>query len=391
MAAHVFLSYARLDKELVEKLYEQLSAAGFSPWMDIHNILPGEQWEASIRRAIRNAHFILVCLSANSVNRRGVIQKEIGYALEIQQEMLQSDIYLIPVLLERCDLPDHLAGYQAVNWFEADGREKLLTALREGLDRRRELGAPKPAPPLSNPFYSAGRVTDPADFFGRDDLMRQLFEELGKGGNRSIVGAAQIGKSSILTMVCALGPRHLQLPPEAFVYINMASLYDEQDFFEKLCEELQIEVCRGYKLERALRGKRYILCLDEIEKMENRRFTPDAREELRGFADGADTPLKLVVASRTPLDQLFRQSPETTSPLAYICPQLTVPPFTDKIARDFIRQRLNGTGISFSQAEIEYLVGSSGGHPARLRRAAAEMFDRYRYQALSDEIFISPS
>ncbi len=382
-SVQIFLSYARRDKEPVGKLYEQLSSAGFSPWMDVHNILPGEKWELSIRRAIQNAHFILICLSVNSVNRRGVIQRELKYALELQQEMLDSDIYLIPVRLDRCNLPDRLVEYQAVDWFEADGPERLLKALRQGLQRRQESDARKLEPLPDNPFHSAGRITDPADFFGRDELIRQLFEELRKGGNRSIVGEAQIGKSSILTMVCALGPQRLQLPPEAFIYINMAPLYDEQDFFDKLCEELRIETCRGYKLERALRGKRYILCLDEIEKMENRRFTPDAREELRGFADGSDAPLKLVIASRTPLDQLFHNSPETTSPLAYICPPLTVPPFTDKIARDFIRQRLNGAGIRFAPAEIDDLVARSGGHPARLRRAAADLFDHYRYQILS--------
>lgn len=382
-SVQIFLSYARRDKEPVEKLYGHLSSAGFSPWMDARDILPGEKWDLSIRRAIRNAHFILICLSVNSVTRRGVIQKEIKYALKLQQEMLDNDIYLIPVRLDRCDLPDHLADYQAVDWFEADGPEKLVKALREGLQRRQESGARQPELLPDNPFHSAGRITDPADFFGRDELMRQLFEELGKGGNRSLVGEAQIGKSSILAMVCALGPERLRLPPEAFVYVNMAPLYDEQDFFDKLCEELRVETCRGYRLERALRGKRYILCLDEIEKMENRRFTPDAREELRGFADGSDAPLKLVIASRTPLDQLFHNSPEMTSPLAYICPQLDVPPFTDKIAHDFIRQRLNGAGIRFTPAEIDDLVTRSGGHPARLRRAAADLFDRYRYQILS--------
>ncbi len=397
-AIQIFLSYARKDAAQVEKLYQQLSAAGFSPWLDTRHILPGEKWRHSIRNAIRQAHFVLVCLSVNSVNRRGVIQREIKQALDLEQEMLESDIYLIPVRLDDCALPDQLAEYQAVDWFEPHGPQRLIEALRDGARRRprqtsngsqppprpddgsQHRSPPKPAPLPDNPFHSAGYITDPKDFFGREELMRQLFEELRKGGNRSLVGEAQIGKSSILSMVCKLGPQRLQLPREAFIYIPMAPLYSEKDFFEKLCDSLQIKACRGYELERALPRKRYILCLDEIEKMKNRRFTPAAREELRGFADGARSPFKLVIASRTPLDQLFRDSPQHTSPLANICPRLDVLPFTAEVSRDFIRKRLEGTGIQFSPEEIEDLVISSGGHPARLRHAAAELFDHYRRQ-----------
>ena len=50
--AQVFLSYARPDEEEVAKLYQELSDAGFKPWMDTKDILPGENWRLSIHRAI---------------------------------------------------------------------------------------------------------------------------------------------------------------------------------------------------------------------------------------------------------------------------------------------------------------------------------------------------
>ncbi len=51
----LFLCYARLDQPKVEQLYKSLSEAMFKPWMDKHDILPGEQWNTAIRKAIQEA------------------------------------------------------------------------------------------------------------------------------------------------------------------------------------------------------------------------------------------------------------------------------------------------------------------------------------------------
>ena len=133
--AQIFLSYAREDKEKVENLYQKLSDAGFKPWMDKKDILPGEVWKSSIRRAIQCSDFFLACLSANSVSKRGFLQKEIKDALDIWQEKLEDDIYLIPVRLEDCRVLDSLRKFQWVNLFEEDGWTRLVKAIRVGMER----------------------------------------------------------------------------------------------------------------------------------------------------------------------------------------------------------------------------------------------------------------
>lgn len=132
----IFLNYAHQDVEPVESLYQKLRQEGFKPWMDKHDILPGEDWALAIKRAVRGCDFFLVCLSSNSVDRRGVLQKEIKMALDLWQGMLGSDIFLIPVRLEKCKVPESLEGFQWVDLFEQDGWEKLLRAIEEGLKRR---------------------------------------------------------------------------------------------------------------------------------------------------------------------------------------------------------------------------------------------------------------
>ena len=239
-----------------------------------------------------------------------------------------------------------------------------------------EVNEPSPGFEVRNPFGETGRITDPDRFFGREELLRQIFEELEKGVNLSLVGESQAGKSSLLSMVCTMGSERMGLPPEAFAYLSLEWVDNEDDFYEALSDALGVEPCRGYKLTRALRGTQHVLCLDEIEKMawEKFGFTVRVRSQLRGLADGPSAPLRLVIASRTPLAHLFPDSPELDSPLAGICRPLDVGPFPPDVARDFLAHRLRGTGVTFTEDEIITLLAESGGYPAKLQSAAADMY-----------------
>ena len=141
----VFLSYAREDEEQVRRLYRQLTEAGFDPWLDKEDILPGEQWLESIQSAIEAADFFAACLSPNSVTKRGVLQKEINQALDVWEGMLPDDIYLIPICLTPCELPERLARFQGVDWFAEDGLDRLVRAVETGMARR-ETGEEPPVP-----------------------------------------------------------------------------------------------------------------------------------------------------------------------------------------------------------------------------------------------------
>jgi hypothetical protein len=263
-----------------------------------------------------------------------------------------------------------------VPFFSALARE-LGVESSEVSDRPRPAVQPSHVVAVPNPFGDTGRITDPDRFFGREELLRQIFEELGKGVNLSLVGESQIGKSSLLSMICALGPERMGLPLETFAYVSLEWVDNEDDFYEALCEALSIkEPCRGYQLTRALRDKRYVLCLDEIEKMTWDGFTVRLRSQLRGLADGPAAPLKLVIASRSPLAHLFPDSPELDSPLAGICRPLDVGPFPPDVAHTFLVNRLRGTGVIFTENEISTLLAESGGHPAKLQRAAADLYRR---------------
>lgn len=137
MSLSVFLCHASGDKPVVRDLYETLQRDGFDPWLDEENLLPGQDWNYEISRAVRNSDVVLVCLSEDSVSKTGYVQKEIKFALDVADEQPEGAIFIIPVKLEECDVPDRLSTWQWVNLNEAGGYERLVAAL---LRRSVELG-----------------------------------------------------------------------------------------------------------------------------------------------------------------------------------------------------------------------------------------------------------
>ena len=88
------------------------------------------QWRVEIPKAVRESEIVIVCLSQGSIGKTGFIQKEIKYALDIALEQPADTIFLVPLRLEECDVPESLGAWQWVNFFEDNGYERLKMALR---------------------------------------------------------------------------------------------------------------------------------------------------------------------------------------------------------------------------------------------------------------------
>jgi actin-like ATPase involved in cell morphogenesis len=130
-----FLCHSSGDKQAVRELYHRLRRDGFSPWLDEVDLLPGQKWEREIRKAVRNSDVVIVCLSQSSINKRGYVQKEITYALDVAQEHPDDTIFIIPLKLEECNVPDRLCSYHWVDFFDSEGYKKLMSALNLLMDK----------------------------------------------------------------------------------------------------------------------------------------------------------------------------------------------------------------------------------------------------------------
>lgn len=59
----VFLCHAHADRDPVRGLYTRLTKDGVDAWLDKAKLLPGQDWELEIRKAVREADVVVVCLS----------------------------------------------------------------------------------------------------------------------------------------------------------------------------------------------------------------------------------------------------------------------------------------------------------------------------------------
>jgi hypothetical protein len=143
----VFLCHASSDKPSVRALYEKLSKDGFKPWLDEKDLLPGQNWDLEIRKAVNSADVVVVCLSQLAVSKEGYVQREIRLALDAADEKLPGAIFLIPVKLSECCVPERLRQWQWVNLHDTpDGYERLVSSLRV---RAKALGRKPKMPKLS--------------------------------------------------------------------------------------------------------------------------------------------------------------------------------------------------------------------------------------------------
>lgn len=129
-ASRVFLSYAREDKQKVKAIYRELSKQGFTPWLDITDLEPGQDWQQVIGSAIKNARFVLMFLSNKSVAKRGYFQREIAEALRTAETIPHGQKFIIPVRLEECFVPEKLSNWHWCDVFKPHGLSKLIGALR---------------------------------------------------------------------------------------------------------------------------------------------------------------------------------------------------------------------------------------------------------------------
>ncbi|MCI0553528.1 MAG: toll/interleukin-1 receptor domain-containing protein [Anaerolineae bacterium] len=125
----VFLCHSSNDKPQVRKLYKKLVDDAIDVWLDEKNLLPGQDWEYEISKEVANSDAIIICLSNNSVTKEGFVQKEIRFALDKAEEKPEGTIFIIPALLEECEVPQSLNKRHWVKLFEKYGYNLLLKAL----------------------------------------------------------------------------------------------------------------------------------------------------------------------------------------------------------------------------------------------------------------------
>ncbi len=176
----VFLCHASEDKEVVRELADRLEAAGLDAWLDEREILPGQEWELEIRKAITRCRAVVVVLSADSVDKRGFVQKELRIALDLADEQPEGAIFVIPLRVGEAQVPGRLKKWQYLDYQSPGWFERLEAALRP--DRS---SFPAPVAEVSHPLVADTRHEIQRPFTGeRHDY--KLFVDLVNLGSTMI-------------------------------------------------------------------------------------------------------------------------------------------------------------------------------------------------------------
>jgi len=78
----LFISYAHVDRNTVQKVYRFLRDKKIEVWLDDENLIAGQDWRTEIEKALYSSDAVIVCLSKISVAKEGFVQKEFKFALD---------------------------------------------------------------------------------------------------------------------------------------------------------------------------------------------------------------------------------------------------------------------------------------------------------------------
>jgi hypothetical protein len=137
--AQVFIAYVTEDALEAGRLFDALQEAGFSAWMDVRKLLPGQNWPRAIEHAIEMSDFFVVCFSHKSVDKKGCFQAEVRYGLDCSRRMPLDEIFLAPVRLDDCRVPRSIQReLQYIDLFPDwhRGMRRLTQMMRRELARR---------------------------------------------------------------------------------------------------------------------------------------------------------------------------------------------------------------------------------------------------------------
>lgn len=165
----VFLSHSSKDKFFARKLAETLSSYDVRVWIDEAELKIGDSLVGKISTAIDKADFVAAILSHNSV-RSNWVTKELQLAMT--QEIEGRRVKVLPILIERCEIPEFLSDKVYADFTDPDDSDGPLSKLLHALGISRPTAAPvhNQTPAIVAPYKT--RTTTPgADTLeGFDDI-----------------------------------------------------------------------------------------------------------------------------------------------------------------------------------------------------------------------------
>jgi len=109
--ARIYISYSGPDVELATGVTRGLIERGHDVFIAAENLLPGQDWEDSLSKALQASEVFVALLTANSVKSPSVLG-ELGAARAFQRTSKR--MLVIPVLFDDIDIPLQIRSIQVI-------------------------------------------------------------------------------------------------------------------------------------------------------------------------------------------------------------------------------------------------------------------------------------
>lgn len=130
----VFLCHSSQDKPAVQELYNRLlNEKWIDPWLDKEKLLPGQDFDSEIEKAIESSDAVIAFISKIAVSKTGYIQKELKLIYNAAMFKPEGQIFSIPLRLEECTPPPSLKLWHWSDYFGAE-KEKTYKSLLKSLE-----------------------------------------------------------------------------------------------------------------------------------------------------------------------------------------------------------------------------------------------------------------
>ncbi len=243
---------------------------------------------------------------------------------------------------------------------------------------------------MPNPFFFAGKITNPKHFVGREKEIKKIFGYLntnhtGQIQHVSVVGERRIGKSSLLYHLSQIYSTQLvDHKNYRFLYLDLdnPNCHTQVGLLHYILEKLDLPapaqptLTRFYDLIEQEHEKRNlwpVFLLDEFEHLPQRaqEFPDPFYETLRSL--GNNNLVGLVTASQRNLRDLASQG-KLTSPFFNIFHQIDLEAFSE-IEAHALLNRGRVSDQSFTDEDCQQILKLSGNHPARIQIVASLTYE----------------
>ena len=255
-----------------------------------------------------------------------------------------------------------------------------------------------------NPYIQSGLpIREPADLFGRKREIGEILNFLQFKQCISVTGARRIGKTSLLYHVS--DPSTLEsygIDPNQLLFVfreiscDQFGELDANAVLRKMLEEAQTKVREaGYDVAEVIApsdelsffdfsealgaltatGVTLVFLFDNFEYLaRNEAIGPAFFSGLRAIANHLD--VAYLTASRRPLLELtYTDRSVLGSPFFNIFATVKLGPFEEPVARELIEGPSAASGVRFSDATVEFLLGLADHHPYYLQVACFHAFE----------------